>query len=427
MEEFFIEEYNTLLKKKGIKTGINLYSKPSRFWIRFLKCLTIIATISSAICVLLEGFEFGKVISIGLTIEVYIVWEIASIILFVLFAIPLMKIDSKQTTKLADEVGANFDARFKTLENAFFRIYCCNDSSTAKNEKIILPGKIDTLIDIYKKRIDEYEYRKNKKYKLILIVASCLGAIIKISLSEMEELGFTVVSWAEFLLVLLSVSLFVFIVLYLWAEVNPKHKKYVSMLDTLLQYKVYAIEDENKANGVIQAEEYNKAITLFKKNEIEERLRTIFGEDRIVTVKTEGYNLGGEISSNLIKKSKNAWADYCVNMLFPGKNRSEVIKKNLGYSKGEYNFSYVKFATDKSEVVYGIVSGKSSFHKKYSSDVCFYDVESTGDKDAARYMKDHLLKWYDKEILIVKNVDPLSHDEALKNEQVIKKEFNLFS
>lgn len=167
--------------------------------------------------------------------------------------------------------------------------------------------------------------------------------------------------------------------------------------------------------------------TLSLKQEIIEKLIEIYGDKRVFVLATKDYDLTTDPTQRNKRLDRSKWADACVKTLFDGKDRETIVKKNnKNRSEGEYNFSYIKFAVDKKGNIYGIVSGKSSFHKDYPSDVWFYDIAEKNSKKVAIYMKEHSLKWYKKEIVILKNEDELSYKEAYDNERTLKNEFNLF-
>lgn len=164
---------------------------------------------------------------------------------------------------------------------------------------------------------------------------------------------------------------------------------------------------------------------LYTKEQIIKELRKKYGSDNVCMVCTENYDLTTNYKGRNSKKDRSVWADTVVALLYNGMIRSEIIKKEPRVqSSGEYNFAYVKFACDDGNV-YGIVSGLSSFHKMYPSDVYFYNLEEAEKKEAAKRMKENALKWYTKEILIVKNVNVLDRKESVKHEKEIKELFGL--
>ncbi len=123
------------------------------------------------------------------------------------------------------------------------------------------------------------------------------------------------------------------------------------------------------------------------------------------------------ISTADIFKNKAQWADRVVKEIY-NCNRCEM-------ENDAYHFSYVKFALTEKNEVCGIVGGKSQFHWKYSSDVCFFDIEKF-DNPKSRFMKKHNLQWYLEEIVILKNVNDLDVNEAYSNETYLQQVFSLF-
>lgn len=165
---------------------------------------------------------------------------------------------------------------------------------------------------------------------------------------------------------------------------------------------------------------------LYTKDQIIKKLSKKYGSGNVCIVSTEGYDLTTNCKRRNSNKDRSKWADTVVAQLYNGMIRSEIIQKNSRVqSTGEYNFAYVKFACDDDGNVYGIVSGLSSFHKMYPSDVYFYNLEKAEKKEAAKRMKENALKWYTKEILIVKNVNELDRKESAKHEKEIKELFGL--
>lgn len=146
---------------------------------------------------------------------------------------------------------------------------------------------------------------------------------------------------------------------------------------------------------------------LYTKDEIVKELKKKYKENVCIVPTWINENISPEDRANKI---------FCE--LYPRKNRCEIEQAK------PYNFAYVRFATDASNV-YGIVGGKSSFHEKNESDVTnFYDLE-TSETDASKRMKKDSLQWYKEEILIVKNEDVLSSAEARDHEREIQEMFNL--
>lgn len=157
---------------------------------------------------------------------------------------------------------------------------------------------------------------------------------------------------------------------------------------------------------------------LYTKEQIIEKLKQKYGDNNIYIVSTEGYDLTTCPNGRNSKRDRSDWADEIVLQLY-NKKRSEIERET-------YHFAYVKFACEEDDNIYGIVSGKSSFHIKNPSDVYFYDLDTEKKKEAAIYMKENGLRWYTKEILIVKNCNKLNRKEAYNHEREIKELFGLF-
>lgn len=116
----------------------------------------------------------------------------------------------------------------------------------------------------------------------------------------------------------------------------------------------------------------------------------------------------------------------------------EVLPKVYSVNDGKacYNeklkqpiyFSYVKFATTSdSKSVFGIQSGKSQFYPGYNSDMSFWDIKSNNEyKYLKEFMKEHELKWYEEEILIIKanEISEMEYNEELKKEYESKAYYN---
>lgn len=120
-------------------------------------------------------------------------------------------------------------------------------------------------------------------------------------------------------------------------------------------------------------------------------------------------------TNDLINKAK--WADRVVKEIYDTNRRK--------MSEFAYHFSYIKFAQNAKNEVYGIEGGKSQFHWKYPSDVTFYDVYKIR-KSASKFMIEHELDWYKQDILILKNIDSLNRKEAFDNEANLQNTFQLF-
>ncbi|MBD5151665.1 MAG: hypothetical protein HDT16_04010 [Oscillibacter sp.] len=90
-----------------------------------------------------------------------------------------------------------------------------------------------------------------------------------------------------------------------------------------------------------------------------------------------------------------------------------------------YYFSYIKFAKNKKNDVYGIVNGKGQFHWNNESDVDFFDIGKY-DNDKSKFMQKNDLQWYSEEIVILKNINDLDEKEAYSNETDLHQKFHLF-
>ena len=141
-----------------------------------------------------------------------------------------------------------------------------------------------------------------------------------------------------------------------------------------------------------------KTIDVIQKKLIEE-----FGNDRVVTVSTKGYDLTTNPKGRNSKKDRRDWADSIFRELFDNMERSDVIKERRCLGSGEYNFSYVKFAINKNNEIVGVVHGKSSFHCMYPSDVWFYDFDDGKKNKVKELFEKQGLSWYTDEIIIIKN------------------------
>lgn len=164
---------------------------------------------------------------------------------------------------------------------------------------------------------------------------------------------------------------------------------------------------------------------MYTKKEINDILKKEYA-DRAVWVETKGYVLTINPNRRNRCKSRREWADDVAQKSF-GVSRETIIKKfPFSHSSGEYSFSYIKFAIDSNGEIFGIVSGKSSFHKYYPSDVWFYDIEKGKNKAAAIEMKNSGWTWDTEEILILKNENPKNSREAYENEKILKDLFGLY-
>ena len=104
-------------------------------------------------------------------------------------------------------------------------------------------------------------------------------------------------------------------------------------------------------------------------------------------------------------------------------NEGEAYFKKL---KQPIYFSYVKFATTSdSKSVFGIQSGKSQFYSGYNSDISFWDINSNNEnKYLGKFMKEHNLKWYKNELLIIKANEISEDNEELKKQYESKAYYN---
>ena len=171
--------------------------------------------------------------------------------------------------------------------------------------------------------------------------------------------------------------------------------------------------------------EEDTTVKLFKKDYIIKELKKYFDEKKLIFVSTEKYDLTTNPSGRNSKKDRSAWADETVRKIF-NEDRNGIVKSSRNHSCGEYNFSYIKFAENKRGDIYGIVHGKSSFHRLYPSDVWFYDVDNSCKTQLVECFDKYNLEWYTKEILIVKNQNKMDGKEAYINEKKLKVLFNTF-
>ena len=127
-----------------------------------------------------------------------------------------------------------------------------------------------------------------------------------------------------------------------------------------------------------------------------------------------------------------------MRLLFPlhsyTKWASEVVEtvfkvKRTCLNSGECNFSYIKFAKNKAGETFAIVAGVSQFHKQYTSDICFYDINTNAEKkEAAKFMKKNKLSWDENEVLFLlnENQDFRNRRESLDNEKKMQDDYKLF-
>lgn len=153
--------------------------------------------------------------------------------------------------------------------------------------------------------------------------------------------------------------------------------------------------------------------------EVKAKLIEEFSINRIFTVSTKEYDLSTNPKGRNSKKDRRNWADAIFKELY-NKDRCVVEKKSRCLGTGEYNFSYVKFAMNKDNEIFGVVHGKSSFHCLYPSDVWFYDVNEGGKDKVRKLFGERGFSWYTDEIIIIKNDNELSYKEAYNNEKRVK-------
>ena len=150
-----------------------------------------------------------------------------------------------------------------------------------------------------------------------------------------------------------------------------------------------------------------------------------FGKEKVHVISTAGYDLTTSPKGRNSKHDRRDWADKISKDLFHIE-RSKIEKVSRKLSSGEYSFAYVKFAEDIKGNVYGIVSGKSSLHAMYPSDIWFYDLIDYNKKKAACFMSDNNMKWHVDKILIVLNDNPQINKEAYDNEKELKLRYGLY-
>lgn len=155
------------------------------------------------------------------------------------------------------------------------------------------------------------------------------------------------------------------------------------------------------------------------KSEIVKELEDKFGKEYVYVVSTEGYDLRTNPKGRNSKKDRSRWADSIINLLHPGVDRRNI-------TSDEYNFSYIKFGINDKGEVYGLVSGKSSFHCMYPGDVWFYEFDGTSKKEIEKCMSENHMVWYENEVLILKNNDVFDSEKAYENEGKMKEMFSLF-
>lgn len=147
---------------------------------------------------------------------------------------------------------------------------------------------------------------------------------------------------------------------------------------------------------------------LWEKEDIVNDLQKAYGESAVL------------VSTKSILENKNKWASTICFELFNRKRETLITEA--------YHFSYIKFAIDEQGKIWGFVGGKSQFHWKNPSDIVFYDIEDVKwvNKKAAVFMRKNKFRWDKEKILILKNTDNSSSEEAEKNEEMLQNKYNLF-
>lgn len=165
---------------------------------------------------------------------------------------------------------------------------------------------------------------------------------------------------------------------------------------------------------------------LKSKEYIIQKMREEYGKDRVLIVTTKDYDFTRKPRYGRAEKQRSIWLDNIVCPLYKV-DRNIIVKESRALSTGEYNFSYIKFGVNtKSKAVYGLVSGKSSFHKNYASDVWFYEFEKDEKVLLQERMRRNELEWDVEEIVILKNKNSKDAKEAYENERTLKNTFGLF-
>ena len=127
------------------------------------------------------------------------------------------------------------------------------------------------------------------------------------------------------------------------------------------------------------------------KNQINHIDELLLKEEIIKKIKDEFKERVFVISTADIFKNKAQWANRVVKEVYDC-DRHEM-------KTYAYHFSYIKFAKNERNDVYGIVGGKGQFHWKNPSDICFFDLKKY-DNPKSRFMKKYSLVWYSWEIVI---------------------------
>ena len=148
---------------------------------------------------------------------------------------------------------------------------------------------------------------------------------------------------------------------------------------------------------------------LWKKENIVSDMQDKYGE-RVVLVPSKNYSES---------KTYTKWASDVVKTVFK-KDRALL-------NSGECNFSYIKFSQNERGETFAIVAGVSQFHKNYTSDICFYDI-NVEQKEAAKFMRKNKLVWDEYEILFFlnENNDFSNREEALKKKKKMQDDYKLF-
>lgn len=113
---------------------------------------------------------------------------------------------------------------------------------------------------------------------------------------------------------------------------------------------------------------------LCKKEDIVHDMQTKYGK-RVALVRSKNYSES---------KRYTKWANEVV------KNFFKMDRALL--DSGECNFSYIKFAKNKKGETFAIVAGVSQFHKRYTSDICFYNIKKIRKKQniSQKQLAEHL-------------------------------------
>ena len=139
-----------------------------------------------------------------------------------------------------------------------------------------------------------------------------------------------------------------------------------------------------------------------------------FGSNKCVVVETKNYDLTTLSNYRNNNKDRAKWANKVILDLTSGK------REDIGRDYNEaYYFAYIKFALNKEGESFAVVSGSSSFHWNYPSDVEFYDLNKEN-KTKLKLFFDNKLEWDKEKIILVKSDDPWNRKEAESNEKSIK-------